>query len=43
VKETVSLLYALIVGIVRQRGLQLNTYKGMGKTTIEFCRRSLVR
>ena len=43
VKETVSLLYALIVGIVRQRGLHLNTYRGMDTTTIEFCRRSLVK
>jgi AcrR family transcriptional regulator len=43
VKETVSLLYALILGIVRQRGLHLNTLKGMGSTTIEFCRRSLVK
>ena len=43
VKETVSLLYALIVGIVRQRGLHLNTLKGMGATTTEFFRRSLVQ
>ena len=43
VKETVNLLYALIVGIVRQRGLHLNTSKGMSTTTIEFFRRSLVR
>lgn len=43
VKETVSLLYALIVGIVRQRGLHLNTVKGMGATTVEFFRRSLVK
>ena len=43
VKETVSLLYALIVGIVRQRGLHLNTSKGMSTTTIEFFRRSLVK
>jgi len=43
VKETVGLLYALILGIVRQRGLHLNTLKGMSRTTIEFCRRSLVK
>lgn len=43
IKETVSLLFALISGIVRQRGLQLNTLKGMRITTIEFCRRSLVQ
>ena len=38
-----SLLYALILGIVRQRGLHLNMLKGMSGTTIEFCRRSLVK
>lgn len=43
VKETVGLLYALFVGIIRQRGLHLNTFKGMRTTTIEFCRRSLVK
>ena len=43
IKETVSLLYALILGIVRQRGLHLNMLKGMSGTTIEFCRRSLVK
>ncbi|MCG6910561.1 MAG: TetR/AcrR family transcriptional regulator [Deltaproteobacteria bacterium] len=43
VKETVSLLYALIVGIIRQRGLHLNTLKGMSETTVTFCRRSLVK
>ena len=43
VKETVSLLFALIIGIVRQRGLHLNPMKGMGPVTVEFCRRSLVK
>ena len=43
VKETASLLYALIVGIVRHRALHLNTLKGMDATTTEFFRRSLVK
>jgi len=43
VKETVSLLYGMIIGIVRQRGLLLNTLKGMPSVTVEFCRRSLVK
>ena len=43
IKETVSLLYALILGIVRQRGRHLNMLKGMSGTSIEFCRRSLVK
>jgi AcrR family transcriptional regulator len=42
-KETVSLLHGMITGIIRQRGLHLNTLKGMSDVTVEFCRRSLVK
>ena len=43
IKESVSLLYGMIIGIVRQRGLLLNTRRGMSAATVEFCRRSLVK
>ena len=43
VEVTVNLLIAMINGLLRQRGLQLETIKGMKDGTVEFCRRSLVK
>ena len=43
VQETVALLIALINGLLRQWSLKRASLKQMKKTTIEFCRRSLVK
>ena len=42
VSKTVSLLIAMINGMLRQRTLGLDKLQGMEKTTVEFCRRSLL-
>ncbi|MBC8391553.1 MAG: TetR/AcrR family transcriptional regulator [Deltaproteobacteria bacterium] len=41
IRKTVSLLIAMINGMLRQRILGLDKLQGMEKTTVEFCRRSL--
>ena len=41
--ETVSLLIAMINGLIRQRGLKLEHMAGLKQEAIEFCRRSLVK
>ena len=43
VTETVSLLIAMINGLIRQRGLKLEHMAGLKQEAIEFCRRSLVK
>ena len=43
VDSTVNLLMAMIIGLLRQRGLRLEDVKGMKETAVEFCRRSLVK
>jgi len=43
VKETANILLALIIGLMRQRSLKLEKIKGIRSSTIEFCRRSLVK
>jgi AcrR family transcriptional regulator len=40
---TVDLLSALLNGLIRQRSLKLKEVKGVKKTAVEFCRRSLVK
>lgn len=42
ISKTVSLLIAMINGMLRQRVLKLDKLQGMEKTTVEFCRRSLL-
>lgn len=42
IAETVNLLIAFINGIIRQRTLKLESNRGMKKSVIEFCRRSMV-
>ena len=43
VTETVSLLIAMINGLIRQRGLKLEQMAGLKQEAVEFCRRSLVK
>jgi len=43
VAETVMLLIAFINGIIRQRTLKLDSHRGMKKSVVEFCRRSMVQ
>ena len=43
VTETVSLLIAMINGLIRQRGLKLEHMAGLKQEAVEFCRRSLVK
>ncbi len=43
VTETVSLLIAMINGLLRQRGLKLEHIAGLKQEVVEFCRRSLVK
>ena len=43
VSETVSLLIAMINGLIRQRGLKLEHIAGLKQEAVEFCRRSLVK
>ena len=43
VTATVGLMIAMINGLLRQRSLQLEAVRNMKKTTIDFCRRSLVK
>ena len=40
---TVNLIRSMITGLMRQRGLKFEDVKGLKKTTVEFCRRSLVK
>jgi hypothetical protein len=43
VDATVSLIVAMLNGLMRQRGLKFKEVKGLRETTVEFCRRSLVK
>ena len=43
VDATVNLIGAMLNGLIRQRGLKLKEVKGLKETTVEFCRRSLVK
>ena len=43
ISRTVSLIIAMINGLLRQRTLKLDKLQGMEKTTVEFCRRSLLK
>jgi len=43
VTETISLLIAMINGLIRQRGLKLEQMAGLKQEAVEFCRRSLVK
>ena len=43
VKETVRLISLIVVGLMRQRSFQKKSTAGLNKTTIEFCRRSLLK
>jgi AcrR family transcriptional regulator len=43
VETTVSLITALINGLLRQRGLKLEHIAGLKEEAVEFCRRSLVK
>jgi len=43
VTETVSLIIAIINGLLRQRGLKLEHLSGLNKESVEFCKRSLVK
>jgi len=43
VEATVSLIMALINGLLRQRGLKLEHMAGLREEAVEFCRRSLVK
>ena len=40
---TVNLIVAMLNGLIRQRGLKFKEVKGLRETTVEFCRRSLVK
>lgn len=42
VTATVELLIATINGLLRQHSLQLENVRGLQKTVVEFCRRSLI-
>ena len=43
VDATVNLMSAMLNGLMRQRGLKFKEVKGLRETTVEFCRRSLVK
>ena len=43
VSDTVTLLLALINGIIRQRTLKFESGRGMKKAVVDFCRRSMLR
>jgi AcrR family transcriptional regulator len=43
VDATVSLIAAMLNGLIRQRGLKFKEVKGLKETAVEFCRRSLVK
>ena len=40
---TINLISAMITGLMRQRGLKFKEVEGIKETTVEFCRRSLVK
>ncbi len=40
---TVNLIVAMLNGLIRQRGLRFEEVEGIKETTVEFCRRSLVK
>ena len=41
--KTVSLLIAMLNGVLRKRGLGLEEMSGMRDVTVDFCKRSLVK
>ena len=43
VDATVNVISAMIIGLMRQRGLRFEEVQGLQGTTVEFCRRSLVK
>ena len=43
ISKTVSLIIGMINGMLRQRSLGLDRLQGIDKTTVDFCRRSLLR
>ena len=43
VDATVNLIGAMLTGLMRQRGLKFKEVKGLRESTVEFCRRSLVK
>jgi len=43
ISKTVSLIIAMINGMLRQRALGLDKLQGMDKTMVDFCRRSLLK
>jgi AcrR family transcriptional regulator len=43
VDATGNLISAMLTGLMRQRGLKFEEVKGLRETTVEFCRRSLVK
>jgi len=43
ITATVALMVAMINGLLRQRSLQLEAVRNIKKTTVDFCRRSLVK
>jgi AcrR family transcriptional regulator len=40
---TVNLIVAMLNGLIRERGLKFKEVEGIKETTVEFCRRSLVK
>jgi len=40
---TVNLICAMLNGLIRERGLKFKEVEGIKETTVEFCRRSLVK
>ena len=40
---TVNLIGAMLNGLIRERGLKFKEVEGIKETTVEFCRRSLVK
>jgi hypothetical protein len=42
IPQTVNVLMVLILGLMRQHALGLDTRRGMRKAAVDFCRRSLM-
>lgn len=43
IEATAGLIIAMINGLLRRRGLKLDRIQGLKETTLEFCRRSLLK
>ncbi len=42
-EATSGLIFAMVNGLLRRKGLKLDGIQGLKETTVEFCRRSLVK